>query len=179
MYRLLSGHVLALIDDLVISIERRITVQRGCSPSCLHSSKPVCQCTDLCSRQIGQLCMIQMFTMGNQTGHLGQGHLLRVAVTIKVSDGQNIFPYVWQGLSVVKEWMVHVIITHAHHWFRRNGLEVHVPVESVPWTTHTQTTVAASHRAIQSIQLVSNKKYNYCTTIQKCFIKRIMCEEGK
>lgn len=57
MYRLLSAHVLALIDDSVISIERYIVVQRCCLPSCLLSSDPVSQCADLYCGHLGQLCM--------------------------------------------------------------------------------------------------------------------------
>lgn len=47
MYRLLSAHVLALIDDSVISIERYIVVQSCRLPLCSPSSDPVSQCGDL------------------------------------------------------------------------------------------------------------------------------------
>ena len=57
MYRLLSAHVLALIDDSVISIERFIVVQRFCLLLCLPSSDPVSQCDDLYCGHLGQLCM--------------------------------------------------------------------------------------------------------------------------
>ncbi len=56
MYRLLSAHVLALIDDSVISIERYIVVRRCRSPLCLPSSDPVSQCGDLYCGHLGQLC---------------------------------------------------------------------------------------------------------------------------
>lgn len=56
MYRLLSAHVLALIDDSVISIERYIAVLRGHLPPCLPSSDPVSQCGDLNCGHLGQLC---------------------------------------------------------------------------------------------------------------------------
>lgn len=57
MYRLLSAHVLALIDDSVISIERYIVVQCCCLPPCLPSSDPlsVSQCGDLYCGHLGQL----------------------------------------------------------------------------------------------------------------------------
>lgn len=57
MYRLLSAHVLALIDDSVISIERYIVVQQCQLPPCLPSSDPVSHCGDLYCGQLGQLCM--------------------------------------------------------------------------------------------------------------------------
>lgn len=56
MYKLLSAHVLALIDDSVISIERYIVVQCWCSPPCLPSSDPVSQYGDLYYADIGLLC---------------------------------------------------------------------------------------------------------------------------
>lgn len=57
MYRLLSAHVLALIDDSVISIERYIVVQLCCLPPCSASTGPVSKCGDLYCGHLGQLCM--------------------------------------------------------------------------------------------------------------------------
>lgn len=57
MYRLLSAHVLALIDDSVISIERYIVLQRSRLPLRLPSSDPVSQRGDLYCGHLGQLCM--------------------------------------------------------------------------------------------------------------------------
>lgn len=54
MYRLLSAHVLALIDDSVISIERYIVVQSRCLPL---SSGPASRCDDLYCGHLGQLCV--------------------------------------------------------------------------------------------------------------------------
>lgn len=47
MYRLLSTHILTLIDDSVISIERYIVLQL----CCLVSSDPVFQQDDLCTTE--------------------------------------------------------------------------------------------------------------------------------
>lgn len=55
MYRLLSAHVLALIDDSVISIEMYVVVQRGRLPLCLPFSDPVSQCGDLYCGHLGQV----------------------------------------------------------------------------------------------------------------------------
>lgn len=57
MYRLLSAHVLALIDDSVISIERYIVVHSCCLPLCTSSSDPASRCGDLYCGHLGQLCM--------------------------------------------------------------------------------------------------------------------------
>lgn len=59
MYRLLSAHVLALIDDSVISIKRYIVVQhcRLPPPPFPPSSDPVSQCGDLYRGHSGRLCM--------------------------------------------------------------------------------------------------------------------------
>lgn len=55
MYRLLSAHVLALIDDSVISIEMYVVEQRSRLPLSLLSPGPVSQCGSLCCGHLGQL----------------------------------------------------------------------------------------------------------------------------
>lgn len=74
MYRLLSAHVLALIDDSVISIERYIVVQRCRLPPCLTSSDPVSQCGDLYCGHSAAHVPDQMLVAGNQSDRCGQGH---------------------------------------------------------------------------------------------------------
>lgn len=54
MYRLLS-HVLALIDESVISIEIYVVEQRSRLPLSLLSPGPVSQCGSLCCGHLGQL----------------------------------------------------------------------------------------------------------------------------
>ena len=75
MYRLLSAHVLALIDDSVISIERYIVVQHCLLTPCLASSAPVSQCGDL---YCGHLCQLRM--------SLTKCLLLGIRVTTKDKD---------------------------------------------------------------------------------------------
>ncbi len=76
MYRLLSAHVLALIDDSVISIERYIVEQRGHLAPCLPHSDPLSQCANLYSGHLGQVCssLTKCFASGNQSDRYGQGH---------------------------------------------------------------------------------------------------------
>lgn len=54
MYRLLSVHVLALIDDSVISIEMYNVVHCIHLPLYSQSSDPACQCFDLYYGHLGQ-----------------------------------------------------------------------------------------------------------------------------
>lgn len=54
MYRLLSAHVLALIDYSVISIEMYVVVECSHQPLRLPSSDPLSQSADLYCGHVGQ-----------------------------------------------------------------------------------------------------------------------------
>lgn len=66
MYRLLSTQVLALMNYLVISIERYIVLQPRFLPLCLASSDPVSQCSDLYCGHLAQICtsLTKCFMLG-------------------------------------------------------------------------------------------------------------------
>lgn len=78
MYRLLSAHVLALIDDSVISIESYIVLQDCFLPQCLASSDPVSQCGDLYCGQI-HMPLTKCFMLGSRMSAMDE--LLTVTIT--------------------------------------------------------------------------------------------------